>query len=51
MEVNKTNSSIWNNYNRPSRKNNKDLSQVTYYNYNKKVYFVNQYTKLYKPKN
>ena len=49
--VNTTNSLAWKSCDRPPRRNDKDLSQVTCYNYNKKGYFANQYTKPHKPKN
>ena len=37
--------------NRPAQQEDKDLSQTTYYNYNKKGHFANQCPKLCKPKN
>ena len=52
-EVNTTNSSALNNRNRkrPSNREDKDMSQVTCYNCNKKRHFVNQFIKSHKPKN
>ena len=51
--VNKTNSLAWNDRkcNWPLKREDRDLTQVIYYNCNKKRHFANQYTEFHKPKN